>query len=385
MNSELSLWIKKICITIIIGIFCFIAYSIRDIFFIIIISGFLTIIINPLISLWERHKISIWITLILLLIIILLLWSVVIGTLIPIIVTYISDTIGSVTIWANTAEKIYLAEGIPGFHLHPYLEKIILFLFRWDNINHTLDIIKQNAGNIQSFLTSQISSLTSWGISIVSQVGWIIWEWVIIIISTFLMLLERGAIGSYILKIIPPDMQHYIENHYAQVQAIFTSWMKAMLILSASIFAVTYIGLFILELFGISTEKTFTLALIGGIMEFIPYAGPMLSFVPAVIIWLGISWQAALAITILYIMIQFIENNWLVPYVMSRSLDLSPFFVFIIMLIGATLGWILGIILALPIAAVVHMTIGEYQKTLIIKKKAVSQKKTKSLPVIQSP
>lgn len=98
------------------------------------------------------------------------------------------------------------------------------------------------------------------------------------------MLLEREVIGRYILKIIPSDMQYYIENHYAQIQTIFTSWMKAMLILSASIFVVTYIGLFILELFGISTEKTFTLALIGGIMEFIPYAGPMLSFIPAIII-----------------------------------------------------------------------------------------------------
>lgn len=97
-------------------------------------------------------------------------------------------------------------------------------------------------------------------------------------------------------------------------------------------------------------------------MEFIPYIGPLLSLVPAVIIGLGISWKVALAITILYIIIQQVENNFLVPYIMSRSLDLSPFFVFIIMLIGGTLGGILGIILAIPIAGIIRVVFDEYRK-----------------------
>ena len=67
-------------------------------------------------------------------------------------------------------------------------------------------------------------------------------------------------------------------------------------------------------------------------MEFIPYIGPIIALIPALIIGLGISWKAALAITILYIIIQQVENNILVPYVMSRSLELSPFLVFVVMI-----------------------------------------------------
>jgi predicted PurR-regulated permease PerM len=96
-----------------------------------------------------------------------------------------------------------------------------------------------------------------------------------------------------------------------------------MLILSLSIFTITYISLTIVELvFGFDTGRTFTLALISGVMEFIPYIGPILALLPAFIIGIGISWQVAFAITILYLIIQQIENNLLVPYVMSRSLDL---------------------------------------------------------------
>ena len=58
-----------------------------------------------------------------------------------------------------------------------------------------------------------------------------------------------------------------------------------MLILSMSIFAVTYIGLSLVELiFDISLGKTFTLALISGIMEFIPYVGPLIALIPAAIL-----------------------------------------------------------------------------------------------------
>jgi predicted PurR-regulated permease PerM len=47
---------------------------------------------------------------------------------------------------------------------------------------------------------------------------------------------------------------------------------------------------------------------------------------------------------------------------MSRSLDLSPFLVFIVMIAGATIGWILGIILAVPIAAIARVIYMNYKK-----------------------
>lgn len=240
---------------------------------------------------------------------------------------------------------------------------MILLLFGEKNIDHTLDIIKQNAGSIQSFLTNQISSLTSGGMNIMTQVGGVIANWILIGISTFLMVLERKSIGQEIMAIIPEGGKKYVESHYAQIQRVFTSWMKAMLILSGSIFCITYIGLLLTEfIFSFSLEKTFTLAIIGGIMEFIPYVGPIIALIPAVIIGLGISWKVAGIITLLYIIIQQIENNFLVPYVMSKSLDLSPFFVFMVMLIGASLGGILGIILAVPMAALIKFAIDEYLK-----------------------
>ncbi len=112
-------------------------------------------------------------------------------------------------------------------------------------------------------------------------------------------------------------------------------------------------------------------------MEFIPYVWPLIALIPAAIIGLGISWKAAGIIVILYLIIQRIENDFLVPYVMSKALDLSPFLVFIVMLAWASLGGILGIILAIPLAGVMRIILDGYRKTREnVPKKLTTLKKT---------
>lgn len=69
---------------------------------------------------------------------------------------------------------------------------------------------------------------------------------------------------------MPSNIEEYLIVHYKEIQSTLNSWIKAMLILSFSIFFITYIGLTLVEvIFGFDTQKTFTLALIGGVMEFI--------------------------------------------------------------------------------------------------------------------
>lgn len=79
-----------------------------------------------------------------------------IGTLIPIIINYVTETATLVINWVNSAQSVYLRDGITGFNFHPYIERVVLLVFGENNIENTLDIIKQNAGNIQSIVTTQI-------------------------------------------------------------------------------------------------------------------------------------------------------------------------------------------------------------------------------------
>jgi len=380
MQNELLLWVKKIWILLLISGILYISYLLSDVIINLLIAGFITILVNPLANLWEKYKIPAWLTVLWVYIVILLLWSIVIGTLIPIIVNYVTDTANLIIGWVNSAQAIYLKEGIAGFHFHPYIEKWIVLVFWEKNIEHTLDIIKQNIWNIQSILTSQISSITSSGISVVSTVGSVVWNWALIMITSFLMVLERREIWKFILDICPPKVDSYLRNHYYSIQKVCSSWIKATLVLSVSIFATTYIWLFLVEwIFDFSTEKRFTLALIGGIMEFIPYVWPLIALIPAVIIGLWISWKATLVLIILYFIIQRLENDILVPYVMSKALNLSPFLVFIVMIIGASIWGILWIILAVPIAGVAKVIFEDYRnRKNILAGEPLTKEKTKT-------
>lgn len=363
MSNELITWIKKILILISILIIGYLLFLINSILVILLISGFITILITPLVTLLERKYVHASLTILWIYLTIIVIWLVVAWTVIPIIITYVTNTVNTVIHWANEAQSIYTTHWIKGFGLSPYIERFILFLFNEHNIDQTLSFIRDNAGNIQNIITTQLSILTSGGFSIISSVGGVFFNWVLIAIMTFLMTLERRNIGQFILDIVPKNIELYLVKHYTEIQFTLNSWIKAMLTLSFSIFFITYISLTFIELiFNFDTNQTFTLALISGVMEFIPYIGPILALIPALIIGLGISWKIALAITILYIIIQQVENNILVPYVMSRSLNLSPFLVFIVMIIGASLWGILGIILAVPFAAICRVIYGSYKK-----------------------
>jgi predicted PurR-regulated permease PerM len=129
-----------------------------------------------------------------------------------------------------------------------------------------------------------------------------------------------------------------------------------------SIFTLVYISLTVLSLFWIDLQNNFTLALISGLMEFIPYLWPILALIPALAIAISMWPTTFFVILILYIVIQQLENNLLVPYIMSKSLDLSPFLVLIMMTIWATLAGLVWIIVAIPLTAIMQIFVKDFIK-----------------------
>jgi len=90
------------------------------------------------------------------------------------------------------------------------------------------------------------------------------------------------------------------------------------------------------------------LAFLAGLLEIIPNLGPTLAALPAVLVALSSSPLLALGTLALYILIQQLENNFIVPKVMERVLGFNPLVTILAILIGGKLLGILGGILALP-------------------------------------
>ncbi len=90
-------------------------------------------------------------------------------------------------------------------------------------------------------------------------------------------------------------------------------------------------------------------------MEFVPYLWPIIALLPAIAISAFFWWKAVIIVIVLYIVIQQIENNFLVPYIMSKTLSISPFATLVSFIIWANLFWIIWIVLAVPIVAIIKI------------------------------
>jgi len=176
---------------------------------------------------------------------------------------------------------------------------------------------------------------------------------VVIPVWLFFVLKDRDRFSRTVASAMPPGWRADAENMLALLGRVGGRWVRGQLLLGASIFLATAIGLTILTLIGFSEFGQFTLvlALIAGVLEWFPIIGPIVAAIPAILIGLSISPVAALAAVILYIVIQQLENNILVPKVMGDAVDLHPAVMIMSLVIGGALFGLGGAILAAPTVA----------------------------------
>ena len=91
------------------------------------------------------------------------------------------------------------------------------------------------------------------------------------------------------------------------------------------------------------------LAILAGLLEIIPYLGPVASAIPAVLIGLGISPIMGLAVAALYFLIQQVENYLFVPKVMEKSAGVTPIVTLLALAVGFKLAGIAGVIVSVPV------------------------------------
>jgi predicted PurR-regulated permease PerM len=170
------------------------------------------------------------------------------------------------------------------------------------------------------------------------------------LVMTIYFVASAGELRSFFTKIAPKPYQSYIHDLIPRLQSKLGLWLRGQVLLCVIIFVLVFIGLSL-----IGVKYAFLLALLAGVLEIIPYAGPLLSAVPGVFFALAQSPTKALLALLVYVLAQQIENNFLVPKVMGKQVDLNPIVVIMFLLVGTKLQGILGTLLAVPVAAVLSI------------------------------
>jgi predicted PurR-regulated permease PerM len=218
------------------------------------------------------------------------------------------------------------------------------------DIRETIDAQIAASGDV---IASIVAGLLAPTINAVVRAATFLLGLVVIPVWLFFVLKDRERFSRAVAAAMPPGWRADAENMLALLGRVGGRWVRGQLLLGASIFLATAIGLTILTLIGFSEFGQFTLvlALIAGVLEWFPIIGPIIAAVPAILIGLSISPVAALAAVILYIVIQQLENNLLVPKVMGDAVDLHPSVMILSLVIGGALFGIGGAVLAAPTVA----------------------------------
>lgn len=174
---------------------------------------------------------------------------------------------------------------------------------------------------------------------------------VLTLVISFYLTIQDNAIKNFLRSILPPEYQEQTLKIIIRSQRTLSRWIRGQLFLGLIIGLLTFIGLSIIGSSYKGTSYTLLLAIFAGVGELVPIIGPIVSAIPAVIIGFAINPLQGFSVLLLYFFIQQFENHILVPQVMKRATGLNPLVSLIALLIGAKISGIVGILLAVPLTA----------------------------------
>jgi predicted PurR-regulated permease PerM len=171
----------------------------------------------------------------------------------------------------------------------------------------------------------------------------------IVVLSIYLTL-GQSRLERFWLSLAPTSRRPELLAIWREIESHLGGYVRGEILLMTSIGVLAGVGYLVIGL-------PFPLALgaLAGLLEFVPMIGPTLGAIPAVLVALTISPQAALVVVLYSIVIQVAENNFLVPRLMGHSVGVSPVVVIIAIFAFTSLLGIIGAFLAIPLAAILQV------------------------------
>ncbi|QQS21211.1 MAG: AI-2E family transporter [Candidatus Moraniibacteriota bacterium] len=233
-----------------------------------------------------------------------------------------------------------------------YFEKASLFVSGIESYFRTHDVsVGTSSFASPAESSSAVSGLFSTTVGIVRGV----FSTVVVFFLSLYMSLERRGIDKVLRTVTPVLYEERVLYFSRRIQDKIGQWMFGQLLLMTIVFSFYFIGLTALGI-----PYALILALLGGLLEMVPYAGPTVAAIPAILLGFAQAPWIGLAVIVLYIGIQQVQNHVIIPQVMRKAVGLNPVAVILAVLIGAKLAGIAGILLAVPSAAALSVFTEEF-------------------------
>lgn len=284
-------------------------YQVRSIVLLFFVAFILMTAVNPLVKLAHKVKIPTIIVMLVIYFGLITLVSTVVASLIPALVQQTKDLTLVFPTYMHNLESSLNAQFDPNM------------------IGNYLNAIPSNLLKIVGGVFSNIMGILA------------------LFFMSYYLVLERPHLHKYLLRFFPKhEAEEKAEALVLSIEHQVGGWVRGELSLMAIIGVMTYLGLILL-----GVPYALPLAILAGFLEAVPNLGPTLAAIPALVIGLTVSPLIAFGTLVLAIIIQQLENNIIVPKVMQSATGTEPLVTILVLLVGFTLGGIIGAVLAMPI------------------------------------
>ena len=215
----------------------------------------------------------------------------------------------------------------------------------------------ENLGEFLSVPLARIGGLESGIVNIASAAFGGIFSFLLVFVFSFYLAAQEKGIEGFLRLVTPLAYEPYIVNLWERSQKKLGRWLRAQMLLGAIVGVLLFFGLTLL-----GVQHAFFFAIIAAVFEIIPVVGPILAAVPAVAGALLTSPLLGVLVIGLYFVVQQTESHVIVPVVMRKTIGLSPLVVVLALLIGARLGGIFGILIAVPLTAITAELLNDWDK-----------------------
>ena len=213
-----------------------------------------------------------------------------------------------------------------------------------------------STSSLSSTLSQDLTTLVNTFISALTGVGGFALNTVIVLILAYFLTSEKKPYQKLFVNWLPPKYQTEVKPAIEGLEWRLSRWVWAQLAIALYFSLIFSVGL---RLLGV--PFAFTIGLVGGVLEIIPYVGGIIALVLALLSALTVNPIMMLWVFIYYAIVVEIESHFIAPTFYGRITGIHPGVVLLALLIGGKAGGILGLLYAIPITLVVMTILHEVQ------------------------
>ena len=231
-----------------------------------------------------------------------------------------------------------------------------------NNVGIHVTIVKPGKTALQSIqdkVAKSASKFVSFGGALLTEVANAIFNLVLIFVLSVYMFLYGKQIGALVRRVMPPGDGTKADDYPTLVQRAVSRYVGGQLLFSAIMGTSAGFALYLFGVTGIfpdGSKYALAFGMFYGVMELVPYIGPILGAAPPVAVALFTKPITAVLVVLLFIGLQQLEGHVVAPQVFGHTLRINPLLVIFALLTGLEVNGIFGALVALPILAVVRET-----------------------------